>query len=106
MYVMISFAFTPAAMRTRRGGVARLVEANRLEAGSLPGTLGSAPEVRRLERRLRCRAEDESAVAALASLVLDEDVSERADDWDGATPRAALRLDLDARRRADNAPIR
>jgi hypothetical protein len=72
------------------------VEADRLETGSPPRSLGSAPEVGRLEGRFRSRAEDEADVAPLALLVLDEDIAERAYDWNGAPTRAALGLDLDA----------
>ena len=96
MYVVIAFAFTPAAIR---------IDANVCRASWRP--IGSRPARchARWARRQRFdgtngvssrRAEDEARVAALARLVLDEDVAERADDRDRPPAGAALRLDLDA----------
>ena len=79
----------------RRERVAGLVEADGLQASPLPRPPGPSPEGRRLERRFRGRAEDETDVSSLARLVFDEAVAERADDRDDSPAGPALRLDFD-----------
>jgi hypothetical protein len=76
--------------------MARLVEADRLEAGSLPRSAGPPPDRRWLKRCLRARAEDKTTIASFACLVLDKRIAQRADDRDDPASGSALWLDLDS----------
>src|SRR5215211_4504832 len=69
-----------------------LMQADRIETSSTPCRQGSLAD-RCWRERLRCaRAEGETVVAPSDELVLDEEVTERADDRDAAPASAALRL--------------
>ncbi len=93
---MIAFAFTPAAIKNRSEGVARLVQADRLKAGTLPGDLRARRQTFDVTNGVSVEAEDDPLVAMLKRLVRNENVAEGANDRNGSAAGAALRLDVDS----------
>jgi hypothetical protein len=94
--VVIALRVHAGCDQHRSERMARLVEADRLEAGSLPRSAGPPPDRRWLKRCLRARAEDKTTIASFACLVLDKRIAQRADDRDDPASGSALWLDLDS----------